>query len=140
MRLYHFTAAHLAKRIECEGITLGGYMNLINGQLEIVRGYIWLTANPSFEQSWCENKITIPYDRNAVRFTVEIPASYEANVIDWVMFCAQGNVDPRVERMLNGFDDPWNWKLYRGVIPVEWLTAIDEKPHVKVYSSLEGLR
>lgn len=127
MILYHYTAACLIERIKREGITLGGVLDRHNERLVLRTGYIWLTANSDFhDQAW-NTRVTIPYDRSEYRITIEIPATREHNVINWLDYCAGGKIPVDIAANLNSIGDPENWRLYKGKIPPQWFQAIDRK-------------
>lgn len=128
MILYHFTAARLIKRIKREGLTLGGVLDRDSaGRLIARTGYIWLTTNDNFyAQDW-NSMLIIPYDRAEFRITVRVPTTYEGRVINWLEYCASGNIAPDIAEHLNAIGDPHNWRLYRGVIPPAWFKAVNRK-------------
>ena len=136
--LYHFTAAHLARRIRNEGITLGCISKFDSCRVfsGIEKGWIWLTEDSGWHQEWCAERQFILYDRAAVRFTVEIPEiSFErlspAREVLRLKF-------PNSLWLLDipGSDKYW---LYRGKIFRKWLVKVDVKPEVE-YAEPPGVR
>lgn len=129
MTLYHFTADHLARKIAREGITKGG-VSLFNskGQLYgVERGMIWLTSDGSWIQPW-HSCYTIPYDRTAVRFTVDIPRTSEHLCFHAIGLIAERwphSVEP-----LTRVPGSENWYLYTGKVFRKWLT----ETHVKEFT------
>ncbi len=124
MILYHFTAAHLFEKIKVEGITLGAipYFNSI-GELKINRNYLWLTVNKDFCQGW-NTMSNIPYDRAAVKISVNIPKSYENRVFEWLKI---GKGLTGMFDTLNFIGDPGNWRLFKGKIPPKWFVDVEIK-------------
>ena len=127
MILYHFTAAKLVNRIKREGITLGGVLDIVNEKLVLRRGLLWLTVNSDFHNQEWNSMRTIPYDRCEFRITVNVPADSECHIINWLEYCASGNISNEMADGLNAIGDPENWRLYRGIIWPKWFTAIDRK-------------
>lgn len=130
MTLYHFTAEHLARQILREGITKG-VIPLFDQRgrfTGIRRGYIWLTSDPDFaSQEWCAERHLIPYDRAAVRLTVEIPPESEYNA------SLASDLLPRefsTSAFLLETAGSDKWRIYRGKVFRKWITAIEHKPMV----------
>jgi hypothetical protein len=126
MTLYHFTAEHLARKIQREGITMGA-ISLFDerGHLTgIERGWIWLTENAAFpEQSW-NTRIMIPYDRCAMRFTVEIPESARHHLSSAIQVISDDF--PNSKHLLN-WPGRREWRLYHGKVFRRWLTAAEPR-------------
>ena len=119
MRLYHFTAAHLLKRIKKEGLTMGAIPLSLN-PVRIKSGYRWLTTNREFEQSW--NTMTmLKYDRAAYRITIDIPED-DRRLMKWTL--AGPVIAPEVYDTLSRYGDPDAWYLYEGNIPTRWFGEI----------------
>lgn len=131
--LYHFTAEHLARKIKQEGITKGGISKFDANRrfIGIERGWIWLTTDPDWHQEWCAERILIPYDRAAVRFTVEIPDSSRH-----MLYTARELLTTEFPNTAWLLDLPGShaWRLYRGKIFRRWLTAVEVKPLVEIYA------
>lgn len=125
MKLYHFTAKHLIDRILKEGLTLGA-IPLSIAPPKIEKGYQWLTANPSFEQAWCDPKTsTLPYRRDDIRITIKIPKTSMNSLIPWIpLWKRLKNYIPLVKH-LNDFGDPENWYVFNGNIPSGWFRGIE---------------
>jgi hypothetical protein len=120
MRLYHFTAEHLARKIAREGITKGA-ISLFDdhGHLAgIERGWIWLTDDGSWRQPWNTRNL-IPYSRTAVRFTVEIPES-SAQHLHSALEVIRDRY-PNSAHLLN-WPGSYHWWLYHGKVFRKWLT------------------
>jgi hypothetical protein len=125
MILYHFTSAHLADKIKRKGLTLGALpWNLDkHGCPEMRPGHQWLTTNPDFHQPWCMLG-NLPFARNAVRFSVEVPKDRLDRVAKWLELCAK--FKPHCAEEINRTGgDVENWRVYRGTIPPTWFVAID---------------
>jgi hypothetical protein len=129
MTLYHFTAEHLARKISREGITKGA-ISLFDqhGHLTgIERGWIWLTDDGGYQQSWATRTI-IPYSRTAVRFTVELPALALSNLRPAIAVLTDDY--PNSLHLLN-WPGSHHWWLYHGKIFRKWLI----ETHVEEFTS-----
>lgn len=124
MRLYHFTAARFVPSIRRDGITRG-FVLVSYEPLALLDDYRWLTVNGLWSQEWAEGTGRLPYRRDEVRITVNVPASHENRVHDWTVV---GKLISLEWQMLNMFGDPENWRLYRGDIPKSWLSTIEYNP------------
>lgn len=127
MKLFHFTAERFANRIRRDGITIGVISQFDeHGQFTgIVKGWRWLTDDPDFShQSWNE-RITIPYDRCAVRFTVDIPDSSKHRIHSALEVLT--DVYPNSRFLLN-WPFSRSWWLYKGRIFPAWLTECVLRP------------
>lgn len=132
MSFYHFTAAHMLRPILEEGITRGHTPFVAtNGQIFLVPGTQWLTTDKSFKQSWCIPELSnLPYDRNAFRLTVEIPAAHRQHLVTWQQLRARLWETHAADR-LPGFDDPRytdaeNWRVFLGNIHPLWIKQFNE--------------
>jgi hypothetical protein len=121
MKLYHFTAKCFLKGIEKDGLTRGCMLKSMSPPSFIPNSQ-WLTSNPEFEQSWLNPNSTLPYKRNEVRLTIEIPDHAEANAKPWSQMKF---LVPEVAQDLSQFGDPENWWIYSGNIPPQWIATID---------------
>lgn len=124
MTLYHFTARRFVDAILREGITRGFVLINFSG-LRFTAEYRWLTTNPSFVQAWADGTGRLPYNRNEVRLTVEVPPEHERLVHKW---SALGPILSDEYRALSMLGDPENWRLFKGSVPPMWITATDENP------------
>lgn len=129
MTLYHFTAEHLARRIEREGITMGAItlFDSAGRVTGIERGWIWLTTDPvAVRQTW-NTRIMIPYDRCAVMFEVEIPDSSAHNLNPAIQVIH--DQFPNSECLLN-WPGSRNWYLYHGKVFRKWIRNVEVKDAV----------
>lgn len=121
MKLYHFTAPHLWKKIKDEGLTKGGVVQSLSPPV-IKWGYRWLTQNPEFNQHW--NTMTfIDYDRSAVRITIEVPDGKRFQLYKWITDGRFLTTEATFQD-LTRFGDPENWYVYKGNIPTSWFTDV----------------
>ena len=124
-KYYHFTAKHLADSCAKQGLTRGHIVvpsrvapQAFIGQtgVRLVPGYQWLTKNPEREQEWCNPEFsTLPYRRNAVRFTVEIPKHDRHKLIP------SERVQGFRELGFGEYGDPENWFAFQGDVDPTWL-------------------
>lgn len=126
MKLYHFTAGRFLEKVKHEGLTLGCFPLLINGQVALRPNTQWLTKNPSFEQPWHDPESTqLKYDRREYRITVSIPKSYRVNLLDW------GEIKRKLGHVfIPDFDwhqDHINWYIFIGQIKPNWFREIKRK-------------
>jgi len=121
MTYFHFTALCFLKNIRSEGLTKGKMLKSIR-PISWINNRQWLTTNPIFDQSWLNPNSTLPYKRNEVRLTLEIPEFAIENVRPWnqLKFLV-----PDVAQDLSAFGDPENWYVYEGNIPAQWIEKID---------------
>lgn len=119
MRLYHFTALHLAPHCLAKGLTLGKIPEIKDGKPGIIPGYQWLTANGNFVQAW-EAYSSLPYRRNAVRIELKIPKAHRDKLLRWIEFGRRF----KISAILNSFGDPENWYVYHGRIPTGWFRKV----------------
>lgn len=132
MRLYHFTALHLASGCLSEGLTLGVIPTIKDGKPGMIPGYQWLTANGKFVQAW-EEYSSLPYRRNAVRIEVKIPKAHRDKLLPWIEFGKRF----KISEILNSFGDPENWYVYNGKIPTGWFRKVvyNEPPAISLVGS-----
>lgn len=123
MIYFHFTSAHLADKVRARGLTKGAIpWNLDqHGRPEMRPGFQWLTTNPDFHQPWCMLG-NLPFARNAVRLSIEIPRDHLDRVAKWLELCARYRPDCADEINRTGGDTE-NWRVYRGPIPPAWIVA-----------------
>jgi hypothetical protein len=121
--LYHFTTKKLYRGIKSQGLMLGRIpTGIVGGKIIFLEQYQWLTANPDFNQEWCKYG-TLPYKRNEVRLTIEIPESMRENLYNWMDVC-KVEVSPKFEEALNLYGDPENWRVYKGCISPYWIKEV----------------
>lgn len=121
MRLYHFTAERFLPSIQKQGLTRGVMLKSLN-PLAFIHGRQWLTKNPSFDQEWAVGTGALPYKRNEVRLTIEIPEALAENVKPWSQMRF---LVPEVAGDLSMFGDPENWMIYIGDVRPHWIVEID---------------
>lgn len=117
LELYHFTSPVHLPGILKEGITKGVIPLSGLPFPKFLTGYQWLTTNPNFKQSWNEGS-TLPYDRNAYRLTIKIPNFHILKIKRWTQVCHK--LTPLADD-LNGFGDPENWRVFKGVVRLQWI-------------------
>lgn len=81
-----------------------------------------ITINSEFNQSWAEGTGRLPYKRNEVRLTIEIPIEEVENCKSWEVMKF---LCPLVAEDLSSFGDPENWYIFQGEIKPDWITKID---------------
>lgn len=123
--LYHFTCSHQIEGVKKDGLTLG---KIPLSQIHFKEHYQWLTSNPDWKQSWCENQILLKCDRTEWRLIIEIPDSHKINLLVWII---AGPMLTPVFSILSMFGDPHNWYLYDGDIPKNWFKKIEQKQSSK---------
>lgn len=84
----------------------------------------WITKNSSFDQGWSVGSGLLPYKRNEVRLTIQIPLSKIENCKPWTQMKF---LVPLVSNDLESSDlaDPENWWIYQGEINPKWITKVD---------------
>lgn len=123
MKLYHFTSKHHIDGCIREGLTMGAVPISINPPL-LIDGFQWLTRNKSPEQSWCAERILVPYRRDEFRITLKIPkGERKENLIPWLDFCKEYRMP--LAKDLNGLGDPENWYLFRGRVSPGWFRGVE---------------
>jgi len=125
MKLYHFCPGHSLAGIKKEGLTIGAMTSIINGKIKIVRGYQWLTVNPSFSQDW-NTHYTLPYNRTDYRITVKIPKGNPC-IWHWKEMCKNPLLKEAAET-LNSFGDWESWYVYCGHVKPGWFREIVMNP------------
>lgn len=138
MPFYHFTAAHLLKKILEEGLTLGTTPALWADRgakyLEFITGTQWLTINKTFEQDWHPPKSmrTLPYARADYRLTIEIPNAQRSHIFTWDDFY---NLHMKRAGYLKlpmydspMFCVPGDWRIFVGNIHPLWIKDYVENP------------
>lgn len=120
---YHFTAERFLMSILREGITRGVMVKSMNPPSFLFKKQ-WVTVNPDFEQAWSKGTGRLPYKRNEVRLTVEIPDNKEINCKPWSQMKF---LTPEVADDLSRFGDPENWWIYQGEIRPEWISEVTRK-------------
>ena len=123
MTLYHFTANRFLRSIKKSGIRYGKILKSDPPNVEFISGYQWLTKNKSFEQDWARGTGRLPYKRNEIRLTIEIPKDHYSDIRPWsqVKFMV-----PKVADILSAYGDPENWILYEGVVWPKWIVSVDK--------------
>lgn len=129
MILYHFTAKRFLRSILSEGLTRGVMVKTFNPPSFIFHKQ-WLTKKKEFDQGWSVGTGILPYKRNEIRLTLEIPLNKIENVKPWTQMKF---LVPEVANDLEASDlaDPENWMIYQGEIKPEWIIEIKEKGEVE---------
>ena len=122
MTLYHFTAKRFLSSIKKEGISRGMMLKSLR-PIQMIPRKQWLTKNSDFNQGWSIGTGLLPYKRNEVRLTIEIPDD-DDRIQPWTKLKF---LVPEVANYLEASDlaDPENWMIYDGVIPSAWILKID---------------
>ena len=128
MLLYHFTAKVFLDSIKKAGLNQGAVL-LNDKPIQFAQGYIWLTKNPDFDQSWSVGTGRLPYKRNEVRFDVNIPKSHERDLFTFSQLNLLLHFKNGVHEILGSQGDPENWFVYEGKIPRSWLKKIKHNPN-----------
>jgi len=118
---YHFTAKKFLESIQKEGITRGVMVKTINPP-SFLHNKQWITTNSNFKQDWAIGTGRLPYKRNEVRLTIEIPLGEIENCKPWSQMRF---LTPEVAKDLEAFGDPENWHIFQGKIKPQWITQID---------------
>lgn len=122
IRLFHFCAAKHRKSIQYSGINVGGVCEPTPTGFILHKGYMWLTTDPDPRgQSWATRSL-VKYSRTEYRCTVEIPDECADRIMDKD---ALQKLFPGSEALFVGWPGSENWRVYRGIIPPEWITRID---------------
>lgn len=122
---FHFTAKRFVEYILKDGITRGVMVKNLNPP-QFIYFKQWLTRNPDFQQSWAVGTGRLPYKRNEIRLTVEIPLEKLENCKPWTQMKF---LVPNVAKDLSAFGDPDNWWIYQGTIDPKFIIKIDENPN-----------
>lgn len=129
--LYHFTTASLWRQIRREGLTKGVVPVEFDGERAvIIRGYQWLTENPSFSPDWNTTTL-ISYRRDDVRIAIEIPEAVRQRLVKW------DDVGHRMTRMLEDLNDGrahHEWWLFHGKVHPGWFRDITWRPDLELAS------
>lgn len=117
--LYHFTAKRFLGSIFREGLTRGVMLKSID-PVEFIYNKQWLTKNPRFNQGWVIGTGRLPYKRNEVRLTIQIPNEKRLNLKPWTQMKF---LVPLVANELEDSElaDPDNWYIYQGEIKPDWI-------------------
>lgn len=133
-RLYHFTARHHADGILRDGSMHGGVIPVPDPSGEYLAGTVpgwqWLTADPSWRQSWA-TRIKARCDRTEVRLTIEIPLLELHRLKQWDRIAADFGYPPDLARKfaeIGGGTDSSVWYVFRGAIPAAWIVDMAERP------------
>jgi hypothetical protein len=123
LTLYHFTSPEYLKSIKQHGIIKGDVPT------SPVDGFNapWLTDNDSWSmQSWSRGSVL---DKSSVRMTVEVPVD-DPNLVLWSELAEEENVTEAWYNILNetAGGSAKHWYVYRGKVPVEWITQIEDRP------------
>lgn len=135
MRVYHFTATHHAAGIARDGEMHGGVIPIpsADGQYldAVEHGWQWLTTDPTWRQSWA-TALKADCDRTEVRLTIEIPLVDLSRLKRWDAVAPEyGYTPPIAERFAKlggGSGDTSSWRVFRGSLPADWITAVDARP------------
>ena len=121
MTLYHFCAKQDKNSILLEGLTLGQFPKLENGQYQFIPRCQWLTAEVDPQkQSWATQNL-IDYSRTACRLTVNIPGSYQKKLVRAIDFVK--DMPEEAQQIVTGWDGSDKWFIYRGIIPAKWIVG-----------------
>jgi len=130
VRLFHFTHEDRLPIIEAKGIAKGDVPTSPDGGFNAP----WFTSEDSFfKQAWTATADPrIALDKSEVRLTVEIPDD-DPNLQYWPDVAKAEGVEDwwfqALDRTGDGKSDCWY--IYRGVVPWEWVMAIDYKSAVQ---------
>lgn len=119
MTFYHFTAKRFLESIKKEGLTKGGVLTQEKPP-KVQWGVQWITKNPNFDQSWLNPNSRLPYKRNEVRLTLDIPLD-DLNLKRWIDIKDRY---PLTGEILSAFGDPENWYCYYGKIKPDQIIEI----------------
>lgn len=129
MKLYHFTSPLHVDGCKKEGVYKGVIPLYQNGNLGVLSGWQWLTANPDFNQGWANTEFSIlPYDRTAFRIEIVIPKTARKRLYKWLDICSRFPIDQH----LNTYGDPKNWYVFDGRIKPGWIRQIRPKDITKI--------
>lgn len=133
MKLYHFTAERFVPSILRDGLTRG-FVLLDFDTRTMSPHYRWLTTNPAWDQEWAEGTGRLPYKRNEVRLTIDVPLNRIGQVHMWTI---AGPLLTAEYSTLSSLGDPDNWRLFRGNVPPQWIIESQRNPllnHAESYS------
>lgn len=107
-----------------QGLTRGVMVKSIN-PISFIYNKQWITKNSSFNQGWSIGTGILPYKRNEVRLTIEVPTNKMENCKPWSQMKF---LCPLVAKDLEDspLADPENWYIYQGEIKPQWIKQIDE--------------
>lgn len=128
--LYHFCSGPHLLGINKGGIAKGviPFRMLDNGHPTLLRGYQWLTRDHEWDQSWADAWLNrkLPFRKNEYRLTIDIPHFAMHQVISWPEFAVKFN--PPSREFLSSFRGHQHWYLFRGPIPVSWISETVRNP------------
>lgn len=134
LRLYHYTARHHAAEIMRHGALDRGGIPIPtkrgDGISGIVRGYQWLTSDPSWRQGWA-TMLVVRCDRTECRLVVTIPEKQSHRLSHWPEVAGDFGYRGETARRfaaLGGGSDPETWYLFEGPIPYEWVALVERRP------------
>lgn len=119
MKLYHFTAKHLWRKIKKQGLTLGAIPISLYPP-EIKPGYIWLTSSDNWDQPSLQGTGALRYGRTEVRIEVEIPEEVKHRLYK---FIDHPELTPLFD-VLTSKGDPENWYVLQGIVPTGWFRKV----------------
>jgi hypothetical protein len=133
-RLYHYTARHHADEIREHGAIDRGGVPIPNRSgdeiLGVVRGWQWLTTDPSWRQGWA-TKHTIGCDRTECRLVVDVPVIELHRLSRWTEVARDFGFRAAQARRfaaLGTGSDPSTWYVFEGPIPYAWVVAVERRP------------
>ena len=104
----------------------------------------WLTKNPAFIDLTADigpaRSSVLPGRKSEYRLTVKIPPEYRSNVVRWIVFAeAMKEIDeaktgliklePAMEKEINlDLGNPADWWVFGGIMPPEFIVAVDRNP------------
>lgn len=124
MILYHYTNKMFIDGIKKKGLIKGKTPYKGDHRIDFMDNHQWLTLDGNVDNQKWSNGITIPYNRNEYRVTVNIPKNREQCLytIDYLMkyiLC---------DRSIDNFnvypEETKGWRVYIGVIPKQWIRSI----------------
>lgn len=121
---WHFTSPHHLEGCLRDGLALGVTPIRVNDKINFMHRHQWLTSDRYFIQEWCAGS-HLPYDRTAFRLTVKIPRQERDKLLDYKAWRTLLG-----DRMVPNFDachSVRNWWIFQGLIPRDWITAVDAK-------------
>ncbi len=127
MKFYHFTALRFLNSIVKSGLTKGRMLRSLD-PITFYSNYQWLTTNSTFDQSWLNPNSTLPYKRNEVRLTIDVPDHAMELCKPWSQMKF---LVPDVAKDLSAYGDPENWWVYSGNIPARWILEISSPDSAK---------
>lgn len=131
MIFYHFTAKRFVPSILKEGLTRGVMLkSWVGDKVEFIPHRQWITTKKEFDQGWSVGTGRLPYKRNEVRMTVDIPLEFMVNCKPWTQMRF---LVPEVAKDLENDEraDPENWHIYQGNINPNWIVEVVENEALK---------